>query len=89
MKTILSTLSDAQAHKELKQYTMYALPGVIVGFFLLSWLGLLGMIFGPRAFLLTFHTGNKSRRYLWMYRIGTAFIVLLGVFEVIWFFGHI
>jgi hypothetical protein len=89
VRTILSTLSDAKAHKELKQYTLYAVPSVAVGYFILSWLGALGVFFGLRAFLLTFHAGNKSRRYLWPYRIFTAFIVLVGAYELLFFWTHI
>jgi hypothetical protein len=89
MKTILSTLSDAQARKELKQYTMYAWPGALVGYFILSWLGVLGVLFGARAFLLTYHTGNKGRRFLWVYRIFTGLVVLIGAFETVWFWTHV
>jgi hypothetical protein len=89
VKTILSTLTDAQAHKELKQYTMYAWPEVIVGYFILTWLGAFSVLFGTRAFLLTFHAGNKGRPRLWLYRIFTGFITLLGAAELIWFWLHV
>ena len=89
MKTILSTLTDAQARKELKQYTMYAWPGVVVGYFILSWLGVLGVLFGSRAFLLTYHKGNKGRKYLWLYRVVTGIAVLVGAFETLWFWTHV
>jgi hypothetical protein len=89
MKTILSTLSDAQARKELSQVTLYSWPGVVVGYFVLSWLGVLGVFFGGRAFLLTYHNGNKGRRYLWLYRIFTGVVALVGAFETLWFWTHI
>jgi hypothetical protein len=89
MKTILSTIPDEQARKELKQLTMYAWPGVLVGYFILSWLGVLGVLFGSRAFLLTFHAGNKSRKWLLLYRILNGVIVLAGAFETLWFWTHI
>lgn len=89
VKTILSTLSDAQAHKELGQYTMYAWPGVVIGYFILTWLGALGVFFGARAFVLTFHAGNKGRSRLLLYRIFTGLVTLFGAFEVMWFWVHV
>ena len=89
MKTILSTLPEAQARKELKPYTLYALPGILVGYFILSWLGVFGVLFGARAFLLTFHSGNKSRRGLLLYRVLNAVVVLVGAFELLWFWTHV
>jgi hypothetical protein len=89
VKTILSTLSDAQARKELGQYTMYSWPGVVIGYFILTWLGSLGVFFGARAFLLTFHVGNKGRPHLLLYRIFTGFVTLVGAFEIMWFWTHV
>ncbi len=89
MKTILSTLSDAQAIKELKQYTLYSWPGIIVGYFVLSWLGIFGVLFGARAFLLTYHDANKDRKNLLFYRIFNGLVVLVGMFETLWFWTHV
>lgn len=89
MKTILSTLSDGQARRELKEYTLYAWPGVLVGYFVLSWLGTLGILFGARAFVLTFHQANKQHKRLLLYRGLNLLVVVVGAFEVLWFWTHV
>ena len=89
MKTILTTLSEKQAQKELKRFTMYAWPGVVVGCFILSWLGVLGVLFGARAFLLTFHAGNKGNRRLVFYRLLNGLVTLAGAYETLWFWTHV
>jgi hypothetical protein len=89
MKTILTTFSDEQARKALKTSTLYAWPCVAIGYFVLSWIGVVGVFFGFQAFLLTFHKANEDNRRLLLYRVGNGIAILLGAFETIWFWTHI
>lgn|GEM_PF-4592539 len=81
MKTILSKLSGEQARLEIKKFTWVSLPFAVVGFFIFHFLGVFALLFGSRAFTLTFHKDVKTLPKLWMYRILSVVLSLLGWFE--------
>jgi len=85
MKTILSKLSDEQASKELKQFTIWAATFSAVSLLMLWFLGFVGLALGARAVLLSFHKGNAGHKNLVWYRVGAGFAVITGLVGV--FFG--
>jgi len=88
MKTVLS-ISDEQAQKQLKKFTLLGLPFSIVGFFIFGWLGAGGIMFGGRALVLSFHKGNRRQPGVLGYCLLAAFVFLLGLFDSIWLLNHL
>lgn len=88
MRTILHTLKDDQAQKEMEKFAKLGLLFSMVGLFVFGWIGGVGIAFGGRALLLTFHKGNKRHPRLWWYRLLAGIAFVLGLFDVVWFFSH-
>ena len=76
--TILGKLTDEKAQKEVKQFSLWGLIIALVTFFIFWPLAVAGLAFGGRAFLLTYHKGNKNRKDLTALRAMSGIAALLS-----------
>lgn len=83
MKTILHTLSDERARSEVGKLIWASVACALIGFLVFKFLGALAILLGSRAFVLTFHKGNKSLSAAkrWTYRVVAICTSLLGWVE--------
>src|SRR5688572_5047022 len=88
MKTVIEKLSDEKAKDEVGKLAYLCLGVSVVTFFALWPVAALSVILGPRAFLLTYHKGNKGRRDLLRLRIMIIFAVILALVSLAWGYTH-
>ncbi len=85
MQTILSKLSNQKAQEELKKFATLSLVLSAISLIILWWLAIVGLAFGARALLLTYHKGNKNRKDLIKLRVMSILVIVLALISIIWF----
>lgn len=84
MKTVLSKLSDRKAQEEVKKYSYVSLALSVVSLFVFWWLAIAGVALGARAFVLTYHRGNKANKDLTKFRVLSGGALVAGLASLIW-----
>jgi len=79
LKTILSKLSNEQAQKEIKQFTYASIVSSLVSLVIFWWLAMVGIFFGIRGLMLTWHKGNADDKNLIIYRIISISGIIIGI----------
>lgn len=76
---MLDKLPDEKAKKELKSFTYASLIISVVTLFVFWWLAVASIALGLRAFLLTYHKGNKERKDLVKFKVMSIIAIVLSV----------
>lgn len=85
MKTILSSLSDKQAVKELRLFSIASLVCSVTGLIVFWWLGIVGIGLGIRAMLLSKHKGNEANKDKQKYFTLAVVGLIVGLADVLLF----
>jgi hypothetical protein len=83
MKTANTNLTNEQAIKQLKQFSVIALACAAVGLVIFWWLGIVGAAFGARSLVLANHKANKGGKDTKKYQIFGAAALVLGLADII------
>ena len=77
------TLSAEKAKKELKRFTIAAIVLSALGLFAFWFLGIVGLAFGARALVLSYHTANKKEKDTTGLRVLAILAIAIGLFDTI------
>lgn len=85
MKTILTTIKDTDAQKQVKIFSTVGVTLSVVSLVAFWWLAIAGLAFSSRALLLTWHQAVKEKSLV--YRIINTTGALVGLVSIINYFA--
>jgi uncharacterized membrane protein len=83
MKTANTNLTNEQAIKQLKQFSIIGLACAVVGLVMFWWLGIAGAAFGTRSLVLATHKANKGGKDTKKYQAFGAIAFVIGLADII------
>jgi hypothetical protein len=83
MKTANANLTNEQAIKQLKQFSIIGLACSIVGLVMFWWLGIAGAAFGIRSLVLASHKANKGGKDTKKYQVFGIVAFVFGLADIV------